>query len=202
MLAYSAPSDGSGKVAEEGRVGKRFESITDDVRAFVEAQHVFFVASAPLAGDGHVNLSPKGLDTLRVLGPKRVAYLDLTGSGNETAAHVAENGRLTLMVAAFEGKPRIVRLYCRARVVTRADASWDELAARFPAHPGARQIVDAEVELVQTSCGYAVPEMAFVAERDVLTTWALKRTDAQLADYRRTKNARSLDGLASPPLDR
>ena len=179
-------------------MGKVVEQITDELRVFIERQPLFFVASAPLAAEGHVNLSPKGLDSLRVLGPRRVAYLDLTGSGNETAAHLAENGRITLMFCAFQGPPNIVRLYGAGRVVLPGDAEWDVLRPRFPEHPGARQIIVVEVERVQTSCGFAVPRMEMVGERDTLHRWARNKGVAKLAEYRQEKNARSIDGLPAP----
>ena len=134
--------------------------LSDSMRTFVESQPVFFVATSPLSADGHVNLSPKGLDTLRVLGPRSLAYLDLTGSGNETAAHLAENGRVTFLWCAFEGPPRIVRVHGRGRAVQPADPEWSDLRARFPPLQGVRQIVVAEVVRVATSCGHGVPRMS------------------------------------------
>jgi len=173
------------------------DHITPELRAFIEAQPVFFVASAPLSGEGHVNLSPKGLDCLRVLSPTRVAYLDLTGSGNETAAHLAENGRITFMFCAFTGAPRILRLYGRGEVVLPDAPEWAELADLFPTYPGTRQIITAEISRVQTSCGYAVPLMDFVRERDTLTRWAEAKGE-ELPRYREQKNAVSIDGLPAP----
>jgi hypothetical protein len=179
-------------------MGKVVEEITDELRAFIQAQPLFFVGTAPLAADGHVNLSPKGLDCLRVLGPHRVAYLDLTGSGNETSAHLAQNGRITLMFCAFGGPPRILRLYGRGATVLPGDAGWDDLRPRFPDHPGVRQIITVDVHRVQTSCGFAVPRMEVVGDRDTLNRWALNKGEAALADYRQQKNARSIDGLPAP----
>jgi hypothetical protein len=173
------------------------ESITPELRAFIEAQPMYFVASAPLDASGHVNLSPKGLDSFRVLGPDRVAYLDLTGSGNETAAHLHENGRITLMFCAFSGAPKILRLYGTGRVVVPDGPGWAELAAHFPAHPGIRQVVVADVERVQTSCGFGVPRMELAGQRDQLLRWAEAKGDA-LPAYRAAKNARSIDGLPAP----
>jgi hypothetical protein len=178
-------------------MGKVVECITPELQAFIEAQPLFFVASAPLAGTGHVNLSPKGLDCLRVLSPSRVAYLDLTGSGNETAAHVRENGRITFMFCAFAGAPRILRLYGRGRVVLPETPPWAELAGQFPAHAGARQIVAAEIARVQTSCGFGVPLMDYVRQRDTLVRWAEAKGE-ELGRYRQAKNARSIDGLPAP----
>jgi hypothetical protein len=180
-------------------MGKVFDHITDELRAFVAAQPLFFVASAPLAGDGHVNLSPKGLDGFRVLSPRRVAYLDLTGSGNETAAHVQENGRITFMFCAFAGPPRILRLYGTGRVVLPDTPGWAELRGHFPELPGARQIVAAEITRVQTSCGFGVPLMDDPHQRDTLIRWAEAKGD-DLPAYRKQKNARSIDGLPAPPV--
>src|ERR1041384_456169 len=138
-----------------GRMGKVVERITDELREFIQAQPLFFVGTAPLAADGHVNLSPKGLDCLRVLGPHRVAYLDLTGSGNETSAHLAQNGRITLMFCAFQGPPSILRLYGRGATVLPGDAAWGDLRPLFPDYPGVRQIITVDVHRVQTSWGFA-----------------------------------------------
>jgi hypothetical protein len=179
-------------------MAKTHEQITDDLAAFIAAQPLFFVGSAPLSADGHVNLSPKGLDCLRVLGPLRVAYLDLTGSGNETSAHLAENGRITLMFCAFSGPPSILRLYGRGEVVLPGGPLWEELRPLFPDHPGARQIVVAEISRVQTSCGFAVPLMTYTAQRDTLIRWAESRGPEALVAYRQEKNVRSIDGLPTP----
>jgi hypothetical protein len=178
-------------------MGKVLESITPELQAFIEAQPLFFVASAPLSGDGHVNLSPKGLDCLRVVSPTSVEYLDLTGSGNETAAHLGENGRITFMFCAFTGSPRILRLYGTGRVVVAGSPQWATSIARFPAYPGARQIIAAEISRVQTSCGFAVPLMDFVQQRDTLVRWATNKGD-DLPRYRQMKNATSIDGLPAP----
>jgi hypothetical protein len=176
-------------------MGSAFESLSAELRAFIEAQHVFFVATAPVEPTGHVNLSPKGMDTFRVLGPNRVAYLDLTGSGNETAAHLAQNGRITIMFCAFEGKPKILRLYGRGRMARPGSAEWAELSPLFPALPGARQVVVADVTRVQTSCGFGVPLMSFQQERDTLVRWAESKGDEGLRLYREQKNRTSIDGL-------
>ena len=179
-------------------MAKFFDSIDGDHRAFIEAQHMFFVASAPLSADGHVNLSPKGQDCLRVLGPNRVAYLDLTGSGNETSAHLRENGRITLMFCAFAGPPKILRLYGHGETLLPASPMWDELFPLFDPIPGARQLIAVEVSQVQTSCGFAVPNYEYVDQRDTLTRWAESRGDDGLVAYRREKNTRSIDGLPTP----
>lgn len=180
-------------------MGRSFDAIADHLVRWMEAQPIFFTASAPLAADGHVNVSPKGGDCFRVLGPNRVAYLDYTGSGAETIAHTRENGRLTLMFCAFDGKPNIVRLFGTGEAVLPGDVRYEELAARFPPNPGARSVVVLDVAEVRTSCGYSVPEMALVAPRTTLDEWAERKTPAELDAYRAEKNVRSLDGL--PALD-
>jgi hypothetical protein len=178
-------------------MGKVLPHITDGLRGFIERQHVFFVATAPLAG-GHVKLSPKGMDSFRVLGPMTVAYLDNVGSGNETAAHVLENGRITVMFCAFDGSPLILRLYGAGRAVLPGDTEWATLAPRFPARAGARQIIVAELSRVQTSCGEAVPFYAYGGEREQLIQWAEAKGPDGLAAYQREKNVRSIDGLPTP----
>jgi hypothetical protein len=178
-------------------VGKICECITQDLKTFIEAQPLFFVATAPLSATGHLNLSPKGLDCLRLLSPSQIAYLDLTGSGNETAAHLAENGRITFMFCAFSDAPRILRLYGIGTVVLPESPAWRELASRFPTYPGMRQIVTAEITRVQTSCGYGVPLMEFGAQRDTLLRWAEAKGET-LPIYQQLKNARSMDGLPAP----
>jgi predicted pyridoxine 5'-phosphate oxidase superfamily flavin-nucleotide-binding protein len=179
----------------------RYESISDEHRAFIERQPMFFVGSAPLSESGHVNVSPKGLDALRIIDTRTVMYLDLTGSGNETAAHIAENGRVTLMFCAFEGSPKILRLYCRGRVVTRSSPEWPEALAAFPSVPGIRQVIVGLVELVLTSCGFGVPLLSFAGQRDQLPRWAESKGEDGLVEYRRTRNGISIDGLSAPPLD-
>ena len=175
-----------------------YDAIGDDLRAFIEAQRVFFVATAPAGGEGRVNLSPKGLDGFRVLGPSRVAYIDLTGSGNETSAHLRQNGRITFMFCAFDGPPKIVRLFGRGAVVRPEDAAWTDLRPCFGDEPGARQIVVAEIDSVQTSCGLGVPLYDYVGQRESLVRWAAAKGEEGLAAYRAEKNARSIDGLPTP----
>lgn len=179
-------------------MAKVLPEIDTELTAWIAAQPLFFVATAPLAADGHVNLSPRGLDTFRVLGPREVAWLDLTGSGNESAAHLAENGRITVMFCAFSGPARILRLYGRGRVVLPGDAAWEDLRQHFPELPGVRQMVRVAVERVQTSCGYGVPLMELAGQRDELTAWAQRKGDAGIADYRRRNNTVSIDGLPAP----
>ena len=186
--------------------------IDEALAGWLEAQPVFFVATAPLSAQGHVNVSPKGLDSFRVLGPREVAYLDLTGSGNETAAHLAENGRITLMFCAFGEVPGIVRLYGRGRVVRRSDPAWERLRAAFGqgplraggrcVHPAAeRQIVHVEVTRIARSCGFGVPRMAPAGEREALAEWAERKGPEGLREYRARRNRTSLDGLPAPDPD-
>ena len=175
-------------------MAERFASIKPDLAEWWAAQPMFFVATAPSEG-GHVNLSPKGHDTLRVLSPTRVAYLDLTGSGVETIAHLHDNGRITVMACAFEGAPRISRIYGTGTVHELGTPEFDELMTNFPDLPGKRAIIDVAVERVTTSCGYAVPMMDPVSDRDRLLNWASAKGDDGLEEYRATKNARSIDDL-------
>ena len=156
---------------------------------------MFFVATA--ANDGHVNLSPKGLDAFRVLGPNQVCYLDMSGSGVETIAHIQENRRITVMFCAFEGPPNIVRLFGTGSVVKNGDPGFEEAAALFPEYPGARSVITVEVEKVGSSCGFAVPFMDFVSQRDRLIEYAENKGKESMAEYRVTKNAQSIDGLAA-----
>ncbi len=179
-------------------MAKLVDCITPDLKAFIGAQHLFFVATAPLSSTGHVNLSPKGLDTFRVLSPNRVAYLDLTGSGNETSAHLQENGRITIMFCAFEGKPQILRLYGQGQVVLPGQGEWDALSSQFPAIPGTRQIVVAEIDRVQTSCGFAVPLYDYQNQRDILVNWATTKGEVEVQQYQQQNNLTSIDGLPTP----
>lgn len=176
-------------------MGKAYEAITPELAAWVEKQALFFVGTAPLAAHGHVNVSPKGLDTLRIVGPRRVAYLDLTGSGAETIAHVRENGRIVLMFCAFSGPPKIVRLHGEARVVAPASPDWASLRGSFPGHLGARAVIDVQVTRISDSCGYGVPSFSGMEPRAALPRWAQNKGAAGLAAYRRRHNARSIDGL-------
>jgi len=178
-------------------MGKVLPQLTDGLQGFIERQQLFFVATAPLDG-GHVNLSPKGMDSFRVLGPTSVAYLDNVGSGNETAAHVLENGRITIMFCAFEGSPLILRLYGTGRSVLPGEEEWSALAERFPSRPGIRQIIVAELTRVQSSCGHGVPFYTYAGERQQLIEWAATEGPEKLAAYQREKNVRSIDGLPTP----
>ena len=176
-----------------------YDAISDELAEFIAAQHVFFVATAPSNGDGHVNVSPKGLDTLAVLDPNTVAYLDLTGSGVETIAHLRDNGRITIMLCAFEGKPLIVRLHGRGEVLPGGEAEADALLSRFGSYPGARSVIRVRVDRVSTSCGYGVPLLEYEGDRDQLGKFAERRGSDGLAKYRAEKNSASIDGL--PGLD-
>ena len=174
-------------------------NIDSRLREFIDAQPMFFVATAPTGADGHVNVSPKGMTgTFAVLDELRVAYLDFHGSGAETTAHLRENGRITLMFCAFDGKPNIVRLYGTGRVVPAGDPGYAGLLASFPGAPethGVRAIIDVAVHRVSDSCGYAVPLMSYEGDRDLLVRWSSRRSDDELADYRKAKNSASIDGL-------
>ncbi len=176
-------------------MGEVFPRIDDDLRDWIAQQPLFFVATAPLDAAGHVNCSPKGLDSFRVLGPNRVAWLDLTGSGAETIAHLKENGRIVVMFCAFTGPPRIVRLHGAGRVHELGDEAFDGLRTAFPELPGARAVIDIEVARISDSCGYAVPRMRLEGDRDVLDRWARRRGEDGLRDYRARHNRHSLDGL-------
>lgn len=179
-------------------MAKQYSEITPDLAAFIARQHVFFTASA--AAQGRVNLSPKGLDALRVLGPNQVCYLDLTGSGAETAAHLKADGRLTIMFCAFEGQALILRLYGRGRSLPRGSADYAALLARHfnnEETAGARQIVVLDIDMAQTSCGYGVPKYAYEGERETLIRWAQSRGEHGVAAYRAEQNVVSLDGLAT-----
>ena len=173
-------------------MAKFFEAINEELSAFIANQKIFFTGTA--AAEGRVNVSPKGTDSLRVLGPNRVIWLNLTGSGNETAAHLAQVNRITLMFCAFEGKPLILRLYGSARTIHPRDKDWEELYALFPDSNGARQIFDIQVESVQTSCGFAVPFMDYKEDRDVLTKWAENKGKDGIRQYWEDKNVTSIDG--------
>jgi hypothetical protein len=172
-------------------VAERFTRLDDKHQAFIRAQHLFFVGTA--GAEGFVNVSPKGMDSFRILDETTVAWLNLTGSGNETAAHVLENGRMTVMFCSFDKQPLIMRLYGQATAVHSRDARWEELSALFPAYTGARQVFVLELELVQTSCGYAVPYYKLKGERPTLTKWADGRGEQGIHDYWLEKNTKSLN---------
>jgi hypothetical protein len=173
-------------------MGKQLASITPTLQEFIAKQKLFFVATA--AADGRVNISPKGMDSLRVLGPNRVIWLNSTGSGNESAAHILENPRMTLMFCAFEGAPLILRLFGQAKAVHVRDVEWSELYGQFPPLPGARQVFVLDVDLVQTSCGMGVPFFEYTAPREDLNVYWAKRSAEELEAYQVAKNTRSIDG--------
>lgn len=179
-------------------MAQQYDSLTPKLQDFIAQQQIFFVASAPLSAEGHINLSPKGLDSFRILSPHRVAYLDLTGSGNETSAHVQENGRITLMFCAFQGPPLILRIYGQGTTVLPQSPEWDTLYPLFPPLSGARQILHVEVAKVQTSCGMGVPRFGYEGQRNELVDWASQKGEDGLNSYRQTKNRVSLDGLVTP----
>jgi hypothetical protein len=172
------------------------DEISTDLAQWISEQPMFFVATAPSGSDGHVNLSPKGLAALAILGPRRVAYVDLTGSGVETIAHVRENRRIAIMLCAFSGPPRICRLHGVGTVHIVDSDGFNSLAVAFPTMPGARAVIDVDVTRISTSCGFGVPLMDLVGPRDALTNWAARKGTAGLAEYRETRNTTSIDGLA------
>ena len=181
-------------------MGKRYNELSGRDIAFITRQKIFFTGTA--AVEGHVNISPKGMDSLRVLNSARVIWLNVTGSGNETSAHVQQNPRMTVMFCAFEGTPLILRLYGTARVIHRNDAEWDDLVALFPALPGARQIFDLSIDMVQTSCGMAVPFFNYAGEREMLTDWAVKKGEEGIKQFWEDRNQISLDGLPTHILEK
>ncbi|NRA00738.1 MAG: pyridoxamine 5'-phosphate oxidase family protein [Myxococcales bacterium] len=176
-------------------MGDVFPEIDSRNAAFIRKQHVYFVATAPLAEEGLVNLSPKGLESFAILGPKQVAYLDLIGSGIETVAHLRENGRIVIMFAAFEGPPRILRLHGRAEAVEPDDPRFDQLAANFPKYDGVRSVIVVDVHRISDSCGYGVPLYEYQGERTQMVAWAEKKGPEGLERYKAENNAESLDAL-------
>lgn len=176
-------------------MGKEYTEIGDRLQKWIGQQHVFFVATAPLSGDGLVNCSPKGLDSLRILNPNSLAYVDVGGSGIETVAHLKENGRIVIMMCAFHGPPKIFRFYGTGNVVEPHDARFTDLLARFPEQPSARNIIEVSVDRIIDSCGYGVPQYEFQEDRDSFDNYYSSKSDDFIAEYRKTNNAASLDGL-------
>ena len=174
-------------------MAKQFPALDAALRAFIGKQKIFFVSSA--AAGSRVNISPKDAASLRVIDDNTVCYLDQTGSGNETAAHLLDTPRMTLMFCSFDVKPQILRLYGTARALHDGDEGWAELLDLFPDFVGARNIFDVAVEMAQTSCGFGVPLMDFRADRDTMTDWLVKKGDDGLREYERRNNLVSLDGL-------
>lgn len=176
-------------------MGQKFDALSDRLIEFIRQQHLFFVGTATV--DSRVNISPKGMDSLRVMNANRILWLNVTGSGNETATHVEQTPRMTLMFAAFSGKPMILRVYGKAKAVHRNDAEWQTLYPLFDPLPGARQIFILDIDLVQTSCGMAVPLYDYVGDREQLNNWAEKKGQAGIEEYWREKNVLSIDGQES-----
>ena len=176
-------------------MGMEFAEIDERIRGWIERQKVFFVSTAPIAEDGRVNCSPKGLDSLRVLGSRQIAYADIGGSGIETVAHLKENGRIVIMMCAFDGPPKIFRFYGTGRPVEPHDTDFDRLAEQFPDLPAIRNFVVVEVDCIRDSCGYGVPLYDFKSERESLANWCDAKTNKEMLEYRAENNARSLDGL-------
>jgi len=179
-------------------MGKEMEEISAEHKTFIEDQHLFFVTTAPINEEGHINLSPKGFDCFRVLSPTRVGYLDIVGSGNETSAHLLENGRITFMFCAFDGPPKILRLYGRGKTVLPGDVEWDELSKEFAILPATRQIIVADIFKVKSSCGFGIPYYEYLGERDHAIKWAEKKGENGLEEYKKEKNIVSMDGLPTP----
>ncbi len=176
-------------------MGKLHDSITPAHAEFIKGQHIFFVSTAPLSANGRINLSPKGLDCFKVLSQNKVAYMDLISSGNETSAHTLENGRITIMFCSFEKSPNILRLYGKGFAVLPGTADWEMYAPEFTLYPSTRQIIVANIDLVQTSCGFGVPLFDYAGERDIHFEWAAKKGAEGLHEYVLEKNLKSLDGL-------
>jgi hypothetical protein len=176
-------------------MGKLYDQIDADLQVFIEAQRMFFVATAPIDAVGHVNLSPKGLDTLRVLTPRRVAYLDYVGSGAETIAHLKENGRIVIMFCAFQGPPKIIRLHGRGEVLQPQDLQYQGLRTLFPRIPSGRAIITVSIQRISDSCGFGVPLYDYQRQRSQLADWADRKGEDGLLAYQEERNARSIDGL-------
>ena len=173
-------------------MGKRFDHITEEQAGWIRQQPMFFVATAGKTGT--INLSPKGMDSFRILGPRQICWLNLTGSGNETATHLEETPRMTIMFNAFDGKPKILRLYGSAACLHHGDPGFRQLIKQFPDLPGKRQVINMQVDLVQTSCGFGGPLMEFKAQRTVLPDWANQKGEEGIRAYWEEKNSVSLDG--------
>ena len=176
-------------------MGKVFDTITPELQKWIEKQKMFFVATAPLSANGHINCSPKGLDSFRIIDAHTVAYQDLTGSGIETIAHIQENKRIVLMFCAFNGPPKIVRLHGEGEAITPGHKGFEFLSSQFPYRRGTRAYIRIQLNRISDSCGYAVPLYEFVKDRDVLDKWAEAKNDEGLEEYRAAKNAVSIDGI-------
>ena len=174
-------------------MGKQLDVITEELQNFIEKQKLFFVGTA--ATDGRVNISPKGADSFRVIDQNKIVWLNLTGSGNETAAHLLKNNRMTIMFCAFEGKPLILRLYGNAKIYHKRDTEFLKYSGLFSENEGSRQIIEMDVDLVQTSCGFAVPFMDYKEERTTLNDWSSKLGKEKIEEYWENKNTKSIDGF-------
>jgi len=176
-------------------MGKVYEALSDPMINWIQKQQLFFVGTAPLSEAGHINISPKGLDTLRILSPITLAYLDLTGSGIETIAHIRENKRVVLMFCAFEGAPKIVRVHGQGKIYQPGDTDFETLIRHFPSYRNQRAIIHITATRISDSCGYGVPLYAYEGQRDVLDKWAASKSDEAIQSYQAQKNATSIDGL-------
>jgi len=181
-------------------MGQQYSEISEKNIQFINEQKIYFVGTA--TNDSRVNISPKGMESFKVLGANRVIWLNVTGSGNETSAHIQEHNRMTIMFVAFDGRPNILRLYGQAKVIHKNDAEWHELSAHFSLLPGARQIFDLSVDLVQNSCGMSVPLYSYDEDRNQLKDWASKQGDAGIERYWEKKNQQSIDGLDTKILEK
>lgn len=181
-------------------MGQKFNRLSEKHIQFIAEQKIFFVGTA--TADSRVNISPKGMESLKVLSHSRIVWLNVTGSGNETSAHVQQCPRMTIMFCAFAGEPLILRIYGSAQVRHQTDPEWDTLFACFKPLPGARQIFDVSIDRVQTSCGMAVPFYAYEGERELLSNWAAKKGDAGLKQYWQEKNQTSIDGIPTHIVER
>ncbi len=176
-------------------MAKQYDHINDRIKKFIQAQKMFFVATS--TSDSRINLSPKGMDTFRVINDNKVLWLNLTGSGNETAAHLDKDGRITIMFCAFEGAPMILRLYGKGKIIHPKDKTWNSVKEGFPELAGTRQIFDIEIDLVQTSCGMSIPFFDYKEERNQLNEWAIKKGEEGIKDYWLEKNQFSIDGIST-----
>ncbi len=180
-------------------MAKFYTSITKRLQSFIEKQKMFFVATAP--SNGRINLSPKGMDSFRVINENRVLWLNVTGSGNETAAHLLEKNRITMMFCSFEGAPNILRLYGKGKEIKPNDADWNDIVSLFPETPGTRQVFDIEIESAQTSCGMSIPFFEYIGERNQLNDWAEEKGEEGIKEYWKEKNTTSIDGFPTNILD-
>lgn len=183
-------------------MGKLYEEITSDLADWLKQQRLFFVATAPLSAEGLINCSPKGLDSFRILGPRELAYLDLTGSGVETIAHLRENSRIVFTFCAFDGPPKIVRLHGMGDVVAAETKEFEKLRKHFPEYPGARAIIRVALVRISDSCGFGVPRYDYAGEREALIRWADSKGADGLRQYREEKNSQSIEGLQGLPAER